>query len=145
MKISGPLQAEIFKTTLGLMVAGVVLYYGKKFVDAASSKLGSIADAPSAAVTAIGDAVGATGAAVVEATKSGIEKANANIKQTAPTSGQSVAANVIQTQKASGFALPLGLSVGAAVGQSMGDKLLTSLGLKQSPIPAFDAGQGAEW
>jgi hypothetical protein len=145
MKISGPLQAEIFKTTLGLMVAGVVLYYGKKFVDAASSRLGSIADAPAQAVAAIGDAVGATGAAVVEAATSGIEKANDNIKQTVPTSGQSVAANVIQTQKASGFSLPLGLSVGAAVGQSMGDKLLNALGLKQNTLPAFDAGQGAEW
>jgi len=46
MKISGPLQAEIFKTTLAVIAAGVVVYYGKKFVDAASAKLGQVANAP---------------------------------------------------------------------------------------------------
>lgn len=145
MKISGPLQAEIFKTTLAVIAAGVVVYYGKKFVDAASAKLGSVADAPAAAVTAIGDAIGSAGAAVVEATKSGIEKANENVKQVAPTSGNTFAGNVIQTQRASGFALPVSLSVAAAAGQSLGDKLLNALGVKQNNMPAFDAGQGSEW
>jgi len=52
---------------------------------------------------------------------------------------------VIQTQKASGFALPVSLSVAAAAGQSLGDKLLNALGVKQNNMPAFDAGQGSEW
>jgi hypothetical protein len=132
MKISGPLQAEIFKTTLGVIAAGVVIYYGKKFVDAASQKLGSIADAPAAAVTALGDAIGSAGAAAVEAAKTGIEKAAENVQQIAPTQGATIAENVAKTQKASGFAMPLPLSIGAAAGVSLGDKLLSALGIKKS-------------
>lgn len=77
MTLSGQSQAELIKAAMVVALAGVIVYYGKKFVDAASSKLGSVADAPSKIVTAIGDAVGSAGAAVVEGTKSGIEKAAA--------------------------------------------------------------------
>ena len=107
--------------------------------------MGSIANAPAEAVAAIGDAVGSAGAAVVEATKSGIEKASENIKQTAPSASTTFAGNVIQTQRASGGALPVSLSVGAAAGTSLANKLLEALGVKNSSLPAFDAGQGAEW
>lgn len=132
MRISGPLQAEIFKTTLGVIAAGIVLYYGKKFVDAAGKKLGSIADAPAAAVTALGDAVGATGAAIVDTAKSGIEAAAANVKQIAPIAENPVIVNTARTQKSSGFAIPAPIAAGFAIGQSMGDKLLSALGVKSS-------------
>ena len=75
MTLSGQSQAELIKAALIVAMAGVVVYYGKKFIDGASAKLGSIANAPAEAVTAIGNAVGSAGAAVIESAKSGIEKA----------------------------------------------------------------------
>ena len=75
MTLSGQSQAELIKAALIVAMAGVIVYYGKKFVDGASAKLGSIANAPAEAVTAIGNAVGAAGAAVIDSAKSGIEKA----------------------------------------------------------------------
>lgn len=75
MRLSGESQAELIKAAFVVAAAGVIVYYGKKFVDAASSKLGSIANAPAEAVTALGDAVGSIGAAAVDSAKSGIEKA----------------------------------------------------------------------
>jgi len=78
MKVSGELQAEIFKAAMVMTVAGVILYYGKKFVDSASAKLGSIPDTIGEAVTSVGSAVGATGSAAL----SGIEQAMKNTSQT---------------------------------------------------------------
>jgi uncharacterized protein (DUF697 family) len=83
MTLSGQSQAELVKATLVLVAAGVIVYYGKKFIDGFTSKVGSIADAPSKIATAIGGAVGSAGAAVVEASKSGIEKAMDSQKTTA--------------------------------------------------------------
>ena len=75
MTLSGQSQAELIKAALIVAMAGVVVYYGKKFIDGASEKLGSIADAPAKAFTAVGNAVGSAGAAVINSAKSGIEKA----------------------------------------------------------------------
>lgn len=75
MTLSGQSQAELIKAALVIAMAGVVVYYGKKFIDGASEKLGSIADAPAKAFTAVGNAVGSAGAAVINSAKSGIEKA----------------------------------------------------------------------
>lgn len=83
MRLSGQSQAELIKAALVVAVAGVIVYYGKKFVDGFTSQVGSIADAPAKAITAIGGAVGAASAAVVEASKSGIEKAMDATKTTA--------------------------------------------------------------
>ena len=83
MTLSGQSQAELIKAALVVAVAGVIVYYGKKFVDGFTSQVGSIADAPAKAITAIGGAVGAAGAAVVEASKSGIERAMDATKTTA--------------------------------------------------------------
>ena len=66
MTLSGQSQAELIKAALVVAVAGVIVYYGKKFVDGFTSQVGSIADAPAKAITAIGGAVGAAGAAVVD-------------------------------------------------------------------------------
>lgn len=74
MKISGELQAEIFKSALVLAGAGVIIFFGKKFVDGLSQKLGSIPDTLGKAATAVGGAIGATGAAAL----SGIEQAVQN-------------------------------------------------------------------
>lgn len=75
MRLSGQSQAELIKAALVLVTAGVIVYYGKKFVDGLSEKAGAIIDAPAKVFTALGGAVGAAGAAAVDATKSGIEKA----------------------------------------------------------------------
>lgn len=83
MTLSGQSQAELIKAALVIAAAGVIVYYGKKFVDGFTSQVGSIADAPSKIVTAIGGAVGSASAAVVEASKSGIEKAMDSQKTTA--------------------------------------------------------------
>jgi hypothetical protein len=88
MKLSGQSQAELIKAALVVAAAGVIVYYGKKFVDGFTSKVGSLADAPAKAVTALGAAIGSAGSAVVESAKAGIEKANENIKQTAKEGGK---------------------------------------------------------
>jgi hypothetical protein len=75
MTLSGQSQAELIKAALVVAVAGVIVYYGKKFVDGFTSQVGSIADAPAKAITALGGALGSASAAVVDASKSGIEKA----------------------------------------------------------------------
>ena len=77
MTLSGQSQAELIKAALVLTAAGIIVYYGKKFVDGFTSQVGSIADAPAKIITAIGGAVGSAGAAVIDASKSGIEKAAA--------------------------------------------------------------------
>ena len=79
MRLSGQSQAELIKAALVVATAGVIVYYGKKFIDGFSAKAGSIVDAPAKAFTALGDAVGAASAAVVDASKSGIEKAAASM------------------------------------------------------------------
>lgn len=79
MTLSGQSQAELIKAALVVATAGVIVYYGKKFVDGFTSKVGSIADAPAKAFTAIGGALGSAGAAVIEASQSGIEKASASM------------------------------------------------------------------
>lgn len=83
MKLSGQSQAELIKAALVVAAAGVIVYYGKKFVDGFTSQLPSLADAPSKAITAVGAAIGSASAAVVEASKSGIEKAMDATKTTA--------------------------------------------------------------
>lgn len=83
MTLSGQSQAELIKAALVIAAAGVIVYYGKKFVDGFTSQVGSLADAPAKAFTAVGAAVGSAGAAVVEASKSGIEKAMDSQKTTA--------------------------------------------------------------
>ena len=80
MKLSGQSQAELIKATLVLVAAGVIVYYGKKFVDSVTSKIPDIATIPEKIVVAAGDALGTAGAAVVETAKSGIEKANDKLK-----------------------------------------------------------------
>jgi len=77
MTLSGQSQAELIKATLVLVAAGVIVYYGKKAVDGFTQKVGAVADAPSKIATAIGGALGSAGAAVIDASKSGIEKASA--------------------------------------------------------------------
>lgn len=77
MTLSGQGQAELIKAALVVATAGVIVYYGKKFVDGFTSKVGSIADAPAKAITAIGGAIGSASASVIDASKSGIEKAAA--------------------------------------------------------------------
>jgi hypothetical protein len=132
MKLSGQSQAEIIKAALIIAAAGVIVYYGKKFVDGFSSKLGELADAPAKAFVALGDAVGSAGAAVVETAKSGIEKANENISQVAPKTETSIAVNAATVSRSSGFAIPLPLAAAASAGVSLGDKLLNALGMKKS-------------
>lgn len=83
MTLSGQSQAELIKAALVVAVAGVIVYYGKKFVDGFTSQVGSIADAPAKIATALGGAVGSASAAVVEASKSGIEKAMSATQTTA--------------------------------------------------------------
>lgn len=83
MTLSGQSQAELIKAALVLTAAGIIVYYGKKFVDGITSKAGSIVDLPEKVVTAIGEAVGEAGSAVVTASKSGIEKAMDSQKTTA--------------------------------------------------------------
>jgi len=83
MRLSGQSQAELIKAALVVATAGVIVYYGKKFIDGFSAKAGSIIDAPAKAITAIGDAVGSVSAAAVESAKSGIEKAMDATKTTA--------------------------------------------------------------
>jgi uncharacterized protein (DUF697 family) len=83
MTLSGQSQAELIKAALVLTAAGIIVYYGKKFVDGVTSKAGSIVDLPEKVVTAIGEAVGEAGSAVVTASKSGIEKAMDSQKTTA--------------------------------------------------------------
>lgn len=75
MTLSGQSQAELIKAALVVAVAGVIVYYGKKFVDGFSQSASSIVDAPAKAIAALGNAAGAASAATVEAAKSGIEKA----------------------------------------------------------------------
>lgn len=82
MTLSGQSQAELVKATLVLIAAGVIVYYGKKFVDSVTSKIPDIATIPEKIVVAAGDALGSAGAAVVTASKSGIEKAMDNQKTT---------------------------------------------------------------
>jgi len=77
MKVSGELQAEIFKAAMVMTVAGLVIYFGKKFVDGLSEKVGNIPDTLGKAASALGGAVGSAGSAAV----SGIEKAVANTAQ----------------------------------------------------------------
>jgi len=83
MRLSGQSQAELIKAALVVATAGVIVYYGKKFIDGFSAKAGSIVDAPAKIATAIGDAVGSASSAVVESAKSGIEKAMDATKTTA--------------------------------------------------------------
>jgi len=83
MRLSGQSQAELIKAALVVATAGVIVYYGKKFIDGFASKAGSIIDAPAKAITAIGDAVGSVSATVVDSAKSGIEKAMDATKTTA--------------------------------------------------------------
>lgn len=130
MKLSGQSQAEIIKAALIVAAAGVIVYYGKKFVDGFTSKVGQIADAPAKAITAIGGAVGAAGAAAVDAAKSGIEKASENIVQVAPKADTSIAKNAVTISRSSGYALPLPLAAAASAGVSLGDRLSIALGLK---------------
>lgn len=130
MRLSGQSQAELIKAALVIATAGVIVYYGKKFVDSVTAKIPDVASIPEKIVTAVGDAVGSAGAAALEATKSGIEKASENIAQSAPSANTPIAVNVAKVQKASGFAMPLGLTVAAATSVSLGEKLLQALGLK---------------
>jgi uncharacterized protein (DUF697 family) len=83
MTLSGQSQAELIKAALVVAVAGVIVYYGKKFVDGFTSQVGSIADAPAKAITALGGAIGSASASVVNASKSGIEKAMSATQTTA--------------------------------------------------------------
>ena len=123
MTLSGQSQAELIKAALVVAMAGVIVYYGKKFVDSASAKLGSIANAPAEAVTAIGNAVGAAGAAVIDSAKSGIEKAASATQTQGGTP-------ILTTTKI--------LGVGA---QNLVDNLLGN----KPKLPAFDAGSGEGW
>jgi hypothetical protein len=78
MKVSGELQAEIFKAAMVMTVAGVVIYFGKKFVDGLSAKVGNIPNALGEAAVAVGGAVGSASTAAL----SGIEKAVKNTSET---------------------------------------------------------------
>lgn len=134
MKLSGQSQAELIKATLVLVTAGVIVYYGKKFVDSVTSKIPDIATLPEKIVVAAGDALGSAGAAVVETAKSGIEKANDNISQVAPKSNESIAVNAAKVSRASGFTIPLPFAAAASAGVSLGDNLLKALGLKSKSV-----------
>lgn len=123
MTLSGQSQAELIKAALVVAMAGVIVYYGKKFVDGASAKLGSIANAPAEAITALGDAVGTASAAVINSAKSGIEKAASATQTQGGTP-------ILTTTKI--------LSVGA---QNLVDNLLGN----KPKLPAFDAGSGEGW
>lgn len=123
MQLSGQSQAELIKAALVIAMAGVIVYYGKKFVDGASAKLGSIADAPAKAFTAVGNAVGAASAAVIDSAKSGIEKAASATQTQGGTP-------ILTTTKL--------LSLNA---QNLVDNLLGN----KPKLPAFDAGAGEGW
>lgn len=122
MTLSGQSQAELIKAALVVAMAGVIVYYGKKFVDGASAKLGSLANAPAEAVTAIGNAVGSAGAAVIDSAKSGIEKA----------------ASATQTQ--GGTPILTTTKILSLNAQNLVDNLLG-----KPKLPAFDAGAGEGW
>jgi uncharacterized protein (UPF0333 family) len=132
MRLSGQSQAELIKAALVLAAAGVIVYYGKKFVDSFTSKIPDIATIPEKVITAAGDALGSASAAVVEVAKSGIEKANDNIAQVAPKQNTSIAANAVNVSRSSGFAVSLPFAVASSAGVSLGEKLLSALGIKKS-------------
>jgi hypothetical protein len=122
MRLSGQSQAELIKAALVVATAGVIVYYGKKFIDGFAAKAGSIVDAPAKIVTAIGDAVGTASAAAVEGAKSGIEKAMDSSKTTA------------------GVAPLTTLKLMSAYGKNLSDTLMG----KTYNVP-FDAGSDGNW
>jgi hypothetical protein len=122
MKLSGQSQAELIKAALVIATAGVIVYYGKKFVDSFTAKIPDIATIPEKIVSAAGDALGSASAAVVNASKSGIEKAM-DVRQT-------TAGNV-----------PLNtLKIISTYSKNLGDTLLG----KTYNVP-FDSGKGEGW
>lgn len=63
MKISGQLQAELFKAVVVTIIAGGIVYMGKRFFDKVSEKVTTITDIPSKVVET-----------VVETVNAGVEK-----------------------------------------------------------------------
>jgi hypothetical protein len=122
MTLSGQSQAELVKAALIVAAAGVIVYYGKKFVESVTSKVPDIATIPEKIVVAVGDAVGSAGAAVVEASKSGIEKA-------------------MDAQKTTGGNVPLNsLKLFGTYSKMATDSLMG----KSYNVP-FDSGSGQGW
>lgn len=122
MTLSGQSQAELIKATLVLVAAGVVVYYGKKFVDSVTAKIPDIATIPEKVITAAGDAIGTAGAAVVSASKSGIEKA-------------------MDAQKTTAGNVPLNsMKIAGAYSQAFVNKITG-----KTYTEKFDAGTGEGW
>lgn len=59
MKISGPLQAELFKAVLVTVVAGGIVWFGKKMFDRLAANVTSVADIPGKISQAVGEVVDA--------------------------------------------------------------------------------------
>jgi hypothetical protein len=125
MRLSGQSQAELIKAALVVATAGVIVYYGKKFVDSFTAKIPDIASIPEKIVTAAGDALGSASAAVVDTAKSGIEKA-------------SESANVKVTQ--AGNPVTTSAKIGIMYAQNATDNLLQYFGLKSEPVSGLDLG-----
>lgn len=66
MKISGPLQAELFKAVAVTLVAGGVIWFGKKMFDKLAENVAGVANIPERITKAVGEVIDAGVTAVKE-------------------------------------------------------------------------------